>query len=677
MTSERQAWKFYEHARNLSLREDVYKYVLRTLLDGTAIADILHNVAEVGTRLNLNPYGVATQVHTLLCWDYKQYPNDYTASPENVSIYDCAGDRTAADSHSGMDGKSNNKTSRTKYYLDGLASRRWADDCCLYGYILPAHGTKYDWCNTYVAVGCLHDDGQRHSKIVRRSCNRLTCHVCYEKAMKKHAVNAAERLMVGAMRRGSSLYTEQQKLTYHHVVVSIHPDNHEEFKTPDNVKLYKKKVINNIRWLGYKGGLVIYHPWKFEGGIHFAPHFHIVTAGYVDHEKYLRKNGKRIMQGEMDSHPIREINKKTGGDIYKKISQAVSLNDLSSMIKYLLTHVGLRIPKQGGEGGSNYGHALVYFGDIANNKFATRKILSHSSESGSDIDKIERLLMSKVDDLKQSADVSIQMVTCPPRRGVGKPDKRYGSLSNVDIDYAEYGAVDNVKLNDMAAYLRETVARLYNAPIHEKELGYRANEPADEPYRYIISRLNIHEEYDDSRVRSKFTVIALDPSTTNLCHKCGHPLHTIVRLDEGGIPPPDADHPVGTQFTYSDAANWTRYHPVGTHHGRGMPYYGDDGTFHWGRGVKSMPENASRIPQEYHSILKREADEGLIKCATRIMCYRDPDINKDDVERAVRRYLDIHGTPKGDWEDDMLKDIWTEYIQEHHTNVPPDLDSSD
>ena len=43
MTSKRQAGMFYEHARKLALPEQVYKYVLRALLDGTAIADILRS----------------------------------------------------------------------------------------------------------------------------------------------------------------------------------------------------------------------------------------------------------------------------------------------------------------------------------------------------------------------------------------------------------------------------------------------------------------------------------------------------------------------------------------------------------------------------------------------------------------------------------------------------------
>ena len=680
MTSKRQAGMFYEHARKLALPEQVYKYVLRALLDGTATADILRSVAEVGASLNLNPYGVASQVHRLLCWDFKKHTDDYTANPMNASICDCVGDITAAGSHKtarSTDEKSNNITLTTKDYLHGLVTRRWADDCCLYGYTLPSHGTRYDRCGKYVVMGCLHDDGQRHSKTVRFSCNRLTCPVCYKNSMKRHAVNAAKRLMVSAMRRSSSLYTKPQKLIYHHVAVSVHQDNHEQFKTPDGVDRYRKKMFKNIKWLGYRGGLVIYHPWEFKGGIHFAPHFHIIAAGCIDREKYLRKNGKRIMLGKMEPHPISEVHRRTGGDTYTIISQASSFDDLAAMITYLLTHVGLRIPKLKGEGGSNYGHVLAYFGDTSNNKFSTKKILSYSSESGSDIDKIERSLMSKVDDLKQSADVSMQMVTCPPRHGGGKRDKRYGSLSNVDIRSAKYGAIKNVKLNNMAAYLRENVARLYNAPILEKEWRDRADKPADEPHRYIVARLNIYEKYDSSRVRSKFTVIALEPSTVNLCHKCGRVLHAIVRLGGGGIPPPDRDHPEDKQFMYNDAANWTRYQPGGMHHGRGVPYYGDDGSPHWDMGIKSMPVGVSGINKEYRSVLQREVDESFTKRAVSMMRRQDPDIDKDAAEYVVRHYLASNGTPTGGWKDDTLKDLWAEYTQMYHTDMPPGPDASD
>ena len=116
------------------------------------------------------------------------------------------------------------------------------------------------------------------------------------------------------------------------------------------------------------------------------------------------------------------------------------------------------------------------------------------------------------------------------------------------------------------------------------------------------------------------------------------------------------------------------------HHGRGMPYYGYYGYYsasHWDRGVKSMPEDTLRVPQEYRHILKWEANERFIKCATRIMRHQGPDINKDDAEYSVHRYLASNGAPKGDWEGDLLKYIWAEYAKGCQTDILPDLDPSD
>lgn len=681
MTPKRQAGMFYGHARKLGLPEPVYKYVLRALLDGTAIPVILRGAVKAGAGQNLNPYGVASQVHRLLCWDYNKYPDDYATNPIDASVCNCVDGRQAVRYHEigeSMDQTSNDITSLTKQYMDGLEMRRWADDCYQYGYVLPSHGTKYSKCGQYVIMGCLHDDGQRHSKTVRFSCGRPSCPICYKKAIQHHAVKAAKRLMTGAILRCSSLYKNRCSLIYHHFIVSIHSDNHEQLMTPDGVDRYRQKIFNNMRQIGYRGGVAVYHPWRFDkNSKRFEPHFHIVAAGYVDHEKYLRNNGKRIMLGKMEPHPISEVHRKTGGDIYRKKSHTGSFDELASMMKYLLTHVGLRTPRQpeGGGGGRNYGPAVTYFGDVSNNKFATKNVLSNSSDLALDIIRIGRSLMGKSENLKQ---LSLQTATCPPRHDIEGGDKRYGSLSDMDIRAIKYNAAKNVPMDKLVTYLWEEIAHTYNAPISEKHEGEDcATNPIDESNRYVVIRSIIHEKYDGSRVRSKFTVIALDPSTVNLCCKCRCSLHAIVRLDGGGIPPPDGDRPEGKQFMYNDAADWTRYQPRDMHHGRGMPYYGEDGAPHWDRGVKSMPEDTSRFPNEYRCILKGEADESFTKCAVSMMRRQDPYIDTDVAEYAVHHYLAGNGIPEGGWKDDILKDLRAEYMQRYHTDMPPGLGSSD
>ncbi|MYC72901.1 MAG: hypothetical protein F4X17_19550 [Gemmatimonadetes bacterium] len=447
--------------------------------------------------------------------------------------------------------------------------------------------------------------------------------------------------------------------------------------TPDGVDQYRQKIFKNMRQIGYRGGAAVYHPWRFDkNSKRFDPHFHIIAAGYVDHEKYLRNNGKRIMLGKMEPHPISEVHRRTGGDIYTKKSHTGSFDELASIMKYLLTHVGLRTPRQseGGGGGRNYGPAVTYFGDVSNNKFATKNVLSNSSDLALDIIRIGRSLMSKSENLKQ---LSFQTAMCPPRHDIEKCDKRYGSLSDMNIRAIKYNAAKGITVDKLVTSLLEEIARIYNAPIPEKHEGEDcAANPMDESNRYVVVRSIIHEKYDSSRVRSHFTVIALDPSTVNLCCKCRCPLHAIVRLDGGGIPPPDGDRPEGTQFMYDDAADWTRYQPRSIHHGRGMPYYRDDGSPHWDMGIKSMLAGASGINKEYHSVLQREVDESFTKRAVSMMRRQDPDIDKDAAEYAVRHYLASNGTPTGGWKDDTLKDLWAEYTQMYHTDIPPGLDSS-
>ena len=99
-----------------------------------------------------------------------------------------------------------------------------------------------------------------------------------------------------------------------------------------------------MKWLGYRGGAVIFHQWSFEGGRQrYRPHFHFVAAGYIDRDRYLDRYGRRVMRGEMDSDPVREVNRRTG-DVYAKISHAGSAREIYSILHYLLTHVSMRAP---------------------------------------------------------------------------------------------------------------------------------------------------------------------------------------------------------------------------------------------------------------------------------------------------------------------------------------------
>ena len=712
MTSARQPWRFRAHARRLGIPGSVSGYLLGAIGEETAVPVMLRRAALIGAIQNLDPHGLAAQVRKLLSWDYRKRPGDYMRDPGKEPIHVHQEDVRAAilghDAGPGCrtDGDWNAPPGAAQRYLDGHAVRAWAASPSQYGFTLPSYGASYDRCGRYVNRGCLeHADGRR-GKTARWRCGRLSCPECYEHAIKLGAVRGTKRLVAGAVLRKSQLGPGRRQLIYHHYVVSVNPGRHDLLKTPEGVDRYRRKVYRQMEWLGYWGGATVYHPWRFEGRrMPFAPHFHVLAAGYVDRDRYLDMYGRRVMFGEMESHPIREVSRRTGGDVYAKVSHAGSAYEIYSILFYLLTHAGQRIPERsldrgqaagladadgrnpdaGGSrpktGRRNYGHAITYFGDVAPNKFAAKTVLSRGREGERDINRIVRSWQKKAEKRGLSAYASIQPVTCPPRGGAGRPGRSCGRLFDVDPRTAEYGAVESMPAAEAGKYLRGLFPGADNAP-PAKSIGGgdRPDGPAPEPYRYAVVKLT-YEKNGRIHVRSSYAVIALDPSTEHLCGECRGPLRVIVRVDGGGIPPPDDDHPEGVQGTYDDADDWTYYRPGGEHAGMGVPYYDNDGSQRWDTGVPNMPADAPRMPLEYHLRLQGWIDDHITRYATAAMRRQDPGVDREMAERAVRRHLARAGHPdkaRDGWEEDLLDDIWGEYAAMADPMVgPPGQDTLD
>ena len=372
---------------------------------------MLRRAALIGADGGLNPDGLAAQVRKLLAWDCKRHPGDYASNPKDEPIPARQNNRrgghgAGAGCCAGPDGDRSAPPDATRMHLDWIAERKWAASCYRHGHVLPGHGTSYDRCGKYFTHGCLdHADGSRRSRHARWRCGRLSCPVCCESAIRMGAARGARRMAARAIHRKSPLSTERRHFMHHHVVVSVDPSHYGQLETPEGVERYRRGVYKQMKWLGYRGGAAVYHQWIFEGGRQrYRPHFHFVAAGYIDRDRYLDRYGRRIMRGEMDSDPVREVNRRTG-DVYAKISHAGSAREIYSILHYLLTHVSMRAPvhpeaadgPDPGAGGSrpkagrrNHGQAITYFGDLAPGMFSSKAVLSRGRDAGQDIDNIVR-----------------------------------------------------------------------------------------------------------------------------------------------------------------------------------------------------------------------------------------------------------------------------------------------
>ena len=651
----REPWRFCAHARRLGMPNEVAKCVLADIKDGAAVPEVLRRAALMAPGLDLNPNGLAAQVHRLLAWDYRSHPEDYAGDPKDESVLVHPEGEPAAGRGAWPDLRTDGGAppGAARAYLDMHARRAWAADPSQYGYALPSYGTSYDRCGQYAVQGCLCD-GRRHSKRTRWRCGRLSCPECYENSIKLAAVRSTKRLAAGAILRNSAVAQRCRLFIYHHLAVSVAPHHYHMLQTPEGVDRYRRKVFEQLKWLGYWGGAIVFHTWRFEGDRrYFEPHFHVIAAGYVDREKYLKRYGRRIMLGEMDDDPVSEVNRRTG-DIYAKVSHMDSTGEICGVLAYLLTHVGLRIPDGGRR---NYGQAVTYFGDVAPNKLSAKTVLAQSREAGLEIANIAQAWTKRAAARRLSASVSIQPVTCPPRDGAR------GSVFDSDPRTAEYGIIRSMPAAEAGPYMQSLVAGRANAPSSEMDQIGGADGPAPEPYRYMAVSVN-YDNYEGVRVRSAHAVVALDPSTEGLCRQCRGALRPIVRVDGGGIRPPDGDLPDGVQRTHDDAEDWVPYLPRGEHAGMGVPYYRLDGSPRWDTGVPNMPKDARRMPAEYRGRLREDVDYRTIRYVVAAMRRQDPSVNPVKAKSAARRHLARAGRPdkmRDGWEDDLLAGVRREY----------------
>lgn len=692
----RQPWRFRAHARRLGIPDPVSGYLLDAVGEGADVPSMLRRAALIGAADGLIPDGLAAQVRRLLAWDYKKRPGDYAGNPkgESIPVFKNGargGHGAGPGCRSGPDRDREVPPDAARMHLDWIAERKWAPSCYRYGHVLPGYGTFYDRCGKYFTRGCLdHADGSRRSRRARRWCYRLSCSVCYESAIRKGAARGAHRMAARAIHRKSPLAAGRRQLIYHHMVVSVNPRHCGLLETPEGVERYRRGVYKQTRWLGYLGGAAVYHQWSFEGGRQrYRPHFHVIAAGYVDRDRYLDRHGRRIMLGKMDSDPIREVNRRTG-DVYAKISHAGSAREIYSILCYLLTHVSVRVPEHpaGADGldpgavGSrpkaerrNHGQAITYFGDLAPGKFSSKTVLSSSRDAGRDIDNIVRMWERKAENWELPASASIQPVTCPPRGGAARRGEPCGSMFDADPRTAEYGAVERMPLYMVGERLRGLAADGDNAPPAKSAGDAAPGGAAPEPYRYVVIKLWCYEKHGGVHVRSAPAVIALDPSTTSLCRECRGPLRVIVRVDGGGIPPPDDGRPEGEQCTHDDAADWKYHRPRGRHAGMGMPYYGRDGSLRWDKGLPNMPADYRSLPPKYRRCLRKSEHYDILRYMVAAMLRRNPNVNRGAAKRAVRRYIARAGLPdrtQDGWEEAFLAGVLEEYADIMHTARPPD-----
>ena len=156
------------------------------------------------------------------------------------------------------------------------------------GWLLPGHGRAYDNCGLFWRKGCLEVEnhleahaGKAEIKVIKRTCGRPSCPVCYESWAGKEAGKIEYRL---------SQWKPKKRRKVVHVVASP-PERDWGLPYPE----LRSKSYKVLKRVGIYGGSCIFHPFREREFIktwYFSPHFHILGFGWVrDTKKAYKKNG--------------------------------------------------------------------------------------------------------------------------------------------------------------------------------------------------------------------------------------------------------------------------------------------------------------------------------------------------------------------------------------------------
>jgi len=248
------------------------------------------------------------------------------------------------------------------------------------GYCFPGTGYSYEGCNDWTYIkGCtsdLHQEsdqfrGQSYTKRVKYYCGRISCPKCYQNAISRLAVRVSNRVECAIVKHNSVCDESRRAVKPLHVIYSFAKRHYDALSTDDGLKRLEKKMRVHLKECGVIGGVVIYHPFRFNEGVpYFSPHFHIIALGYLDMDRIVAVNRRTRL----------DPNDKTSGDVIKMVKfkhgnrNSYTINDplhVRSLVAYALSHAG--IPDKG--------HSVTYFGSLSYNQLHVRSVLEHARES--------------------------------------------------------------------------------------------------------------------------------------------------------------------------------------------------------------------------------------------------------------------------------------------------------
>ena len=160
----------------------------------------------------------------------------------------------------------------------------------------PGNGAAYETCGKYVRVKqCSHADHAGlgvpfdSGRAVENSCHRIDCPTCFETAFKRKAADdrAIGRMFSYIALRQSGLWEGgSKKWLPSHAVLSAPGHMYEVLKTAAGVKAARAFIRRRLAAMGIEAAIAIFHPWRFDkkngGAPEYSPHFHLLLCGWTE-----------------------------------------------------------------------------------------------------------------------------------------------------------------------------------------------------------------------------------------------------------------------------------------------------------------------------------------------------------------------------------------------------------
>ena len=189
----------------------------------------------------------------------------------------------------------------------------------------------------------------KHGKI--NYCYRLTCPICFHKAITRTAKRITTRL--------KKIYRCYKKLGYNIKFCHYSFNTLWDIKTNVDLDFYRKKLSDILKSYNFSGVLFFHEyrkDYEKDNSLKYSPHFHMVGTGFLPHyNDFLAEHGFTYTN---------ITRKKTKINLHPP--KYMTLKSVYGTVRYLLTHISFKQSKSPINSKASYSHSYHWTNEFTN-----------------------------------------------------------------------------------------------------------------------------------------------------------------------------------------------------------------------------------------------------------------------------------------------------------------------